>query len=143
MVDLSAGRASMPPRVGAMVATRDGLLAAMPAFLPSSGALTTKLVSLFPRNRDRPTHQAVICCFDPESGTPLALIDGTHVTATRTAAGSACATRVLARHDATVVAVIGTGVQAAAHAHALARNPNVKDIRVGGREQDNVDALVA
>jgi alanine dehydrogenase len=142
MVDLSAGRTSMPPRVAAMVTARDGLLAAMPAFLPSSGALTTKLVSLFPRNRDRPTHQAIICCFDPETGTPLALIDGTHVTATRTAAGSACATKVLARHDATVVAVIGTGVQAAAHAHALARNPNVEVIRIGGRAQDNVEGLV-
>jgi ornithine cyclodeaminase len=126
-----------------MVTAHDGFLAAMPAFLPSSGALTTKLVSLFPRNRDRPTHQAIICCFDPETGTPLALIDGTHVTATRTAAGSACATKVLARHDATVVAVIGTGVQAAAHAHALTRNPNVKVIRVGGREQENVEAVVA
>jgi alanine dehydrogenase len=142
MVELSAGRTSMPPRVAAMVTARDGLLAAMPAFLPSSGALTTKLVSLFPRNRDRPTHQAIICCFDPETGTPLALIDGTHVTATRTAAGSACATKVLARHDATVVAVIGTGVQAAAHAHALARNPNVEVIRIGGRAQDNVEGLV-
>ena len=142
MVDLSAGRASMPPRVAAMVTARDGFLAAMPAFLPSSGALTTKLVSLFPRNRDCPTHQAVICCFDPETGTPLALIDGTHITATRTAAGSACATKVLARHDATAVAVIGTGVQAAAHAHALTRNPNVTVIRIGGREQDNVKGLV-
>ena len=142
MIDLSAGRASVPPRVAAMVTARDGFLAAMPAFLPSSGALTTKLVSLFPHNRDRPTHQAIICCFDPETGTPLALIDGTHVTATRTAAGSACATRVLARPDATVVSVIGTGVQATSHAHALARNPNVHVIRIGGREQDNVKGLV-
>ena len=143
MVDLSTGRASMPPRVAAFVTERDGLLAAMPAYLPSAGALTTKLVSLFPRNRDRPTHQAVICCFDPDTGTPVALIDGTHVTAARTAAGSALATRVLARHDATVVSVIGTGVQAAAHARALARNANVTTIRIGGRERDNVEALIA
>jgi alanine dehydrogenase len=143
MVDLSAGRASMPPRVAAFVTERDGLLAAMPAYLPSGGALTTKLVSLFPRNRDRPTHQAVICCFDPDTGSPVALVDGTHVTATRTAAGSALATKVLARHDATVVSVIGTGVQAAAHAHALARNANLTTMRIGGRDQDSVEALVA
>jgi ornithine cyclodeaminase len=142
MVDLSAGRTSMPPRGAAFVTERDGMLAAMPAFLPSSGALTTKLVSLFPHNRDRPTHQGIICCFDADTGTPLALIDGTHVTATRTAAGSACATKILARSDATVVSVIGTGVQAAAHARALARNANVTVIRIGGREQDNVAALV-
>ncbi len=64
MADLSAGRASMPPRIAAIVPERDGLLAAMPAYLPSSRALTTKLVSLFPKNTDRPTHQAVIVVFD-------------------------------------------------------------------------------
>ena len=64
MADLSAGRVSMPSRIAAMVPERDALLAAMPAYLPSSGALATKLVSLFPRNTDRPTHQAVIVVFD-------------------------------------------------------------------------------
>src|SRR5690349_7414807 len=63
MAELSNGRASMPARVAASVPDRHALLAAMPAFLPSSGALTTKLVSLFPDNTDRPTHQALICCF--------------------------------------------------------------------------------
>ena len=77
MADLSAGAASMPPRIAARVAGREGILAAMPAFVPSRGALVTKLVSLFPHNRDCPTHQAVILCFDPENGTPIALLDGT------------------------------------------------------------------
>ena len=85
MRDLSTGAASMPPRMAAMVPDRDGMLASMPAHLPSAGALTTKLVSLFPRNREQPTHQAVICCFDPVSGSPLALMDGTAITAMRTA----------------------------------------------------------
>ena len=70
MVDLSAGRASMPPRVAAAVDEGTGLLAAMPGFLPSSDALVTKLVSLFPHNTDRPTHQAVICCFDACTARP-------------------------------------------------------------------------
>ena len=74
----------MPPRVAALVPDRHAFLAAMPAFLPSSGALTTKLVSLFPENSDRPTHQAVIVCFDPVTGTPIALMDGGYITATRT-----------------------------------------------------------
>jgi alanine dehydrogenase len=134
MADLSAGRASMPPRVGASVAERQGLLVAMPAFLPSSAALTTKLVSLFPQNRDRPTHQAVICCFDPDNGSPVALMDGTFITAARTAAGSALATRLLARSDARIVCVIGTGVQAHSHARALARDKRVTTILVAGRE---------
>jgi ornithine cyclodeaminase/alanine dehydrogenase-like protein (mu-crystallin family) len=71
----------------------------MPAYLPAAGALTAKLVTLFPHNTDRPTHQAVICCFDPTSGTPVAVMDGAIVTATRTAAGSALATRLLARPE--------------------------------------------
>jgi ornithine cyclodeaminase len=143
MVDISAGRASMPSRVAADVASRRAMMAAMPAFLPSAGALTTKLVSLFPENTDRPTHQALICCFDPDTGTPVAVMDGTYVTATRTAAGSALATRLLARADAEVVAVIGTGVQARAHARALTRLPGMKVVQVAGRDPSKVARLVA
>src|SRR5437867_10940505 len=121
MADLSAGRASMPPRIAALVPERQGLLAAMPAYLPSAGALTTKLVSLFPRNTDRPTHQAVIVVFDPANGTPVALMDGEAITAARTAAGSALATELLARSDARVRAVLGTGGPARAHLPAVPR----------------------
>lgn len=142
MVDLSQGRASMPPRVAAAVPDRDGMLAVMPAFLPSTGALVTKLVSLFPHNRDRPTHQAVICVVDPDNGTPLALMDGTYVTATRTAAGSALATRLLAREGATVVSVIGTGVQARTHGRALARHPGIEVVQIAGRDPAAVERLV-
>ena len=113
----------------------------MPAFLPSSGALTTKLVSLFPENRDRPTHQAIIVCFDPETGTPLAVMDGTYITATRTAAGSALATRLLARHGSAVVSVIGSGVQAGSHARALSRLDGVEVIQIAGRDSRQVAAL--
>jgi alanine dehydrogenase len=84
--ELSAGAASMPPRIAAVVQEREGLLGVMPSYLPATG-LACKLVTLFPHNRDRETHQAVICVFDPENGTPLALMDGTFITATRTAAG--------------------------------------------------------
>jgi ornithine cyclodeaminase len=123
LADLSAGRASMPTRIAALVAERDGLLAAMPAYLPSAGALTTKLVSLFPRNTDRPTHQAVIVAFDPLTGTPAAFMDGEAITAARTAAGSALATDLLARKDAATLAVLGAGVQRVrtfARSHACA-----------------------
>jgi ornithine cyclodeaminase/alanine dehydrogenase-like protein (mu-crystallin family) len=141
MVDLSAGRVSMPARVAADVLERGGLLAAMPAFLPCAHALTTKLVSLFPGNEDRPTHQALICCFDPDNGTPLAVMDGTYVTAARTAAGSALATRLLARAGARTVAIIGTGVQARSHARAVSRLPGLDVITVAGRDRARADAL--
>ena len=141
MADLSAGRASMPPRVAALVDSKRALLGAMPAYLPSAGALTTKLVTLFPDNADRPTHQAVIVAFDAETGTPLALMDGTHVTATRTAAGSALATGLLARDDSRVLAILGTGVQARTHGRAIPRVRAIEEIRVAGRSREKAEAL--
>jgi alanine dehydrogenase len=85
----------------------------------------------------------VICVFDPENGTPLALMDGTFITATRTAAGSALATRLLAREDAKVLALIGTGVQARSHARALPRVRQFTEIRVAGRDRARAEALAA
>ena len=134
LADLSAGKASMPTRIAAMVAERDGLLAAMPAYLPSGGALTTKLVSLFPRNTDRPTHQAVIVAFDAATGTPAALLDGEAITAARTAACSAVATELLARRDAKTLVIIGTGVQARAHLKAVTRVRPFQDVIITGRD---------
>jgi ornithine cyclodeaminase/alanine dehydrogenase-like protein (mu-crystallin family) len=139
--DLSAGRASMPTRIAAIVAERDALLAAMPAYLPSAGALTTKLVSLFPRNTDRPTHQAVIVAFDPATGTPTALMDGEAITAARTAATSALATDLLARRDAETLVVIGTGVQARAHLRAVSRVRRFREVSVVGRDAAKAQAL--
>jgi ornithine cyclodeaminase/alanine dehydrogenase-like protein (mu-crystallin family) len=142
MVDLTMGRASMPPRVAARVEAKKAILAAMPAHLPSAAMLSTKLVSLFPQNRDRPTHQAVIVCFDADTGTPVALLDGTHITATRTAAGSLLASRHLARPESEVIAVIGTGVQARAHARAFRGWPTLASVLVAGRTPESAAALV-
>ena len=138
--ELSTGRVSMPPRIAALVAEQEGLLGVMPSYLPSAG-LACKLVTLFPRNRDRHTHQAVICVFDPANGTPLALMDGRYITATRTAAGSALATRLLAREDAKVLALLGTGVQAHSHARALPRVRDFEEIRIAGRDRARAQAL--
>jgi alanine dehydrogenase len=139
--ELSEGKASMPPRIAAF-AERSGLLGAMPAYLPSAG-LTCKLVSLFPENRDRHTHQALIAVFDQTNGTPVALMDGTYVTATRTAAGSALATRLLAREDARVLAILGAGVQARTHADALRRVRDFSEVRVASRDRERAEALAA
>ena len=138
--DLSAGDVSMPPRIAALVAEQQGLLGVMPSYLPSAG-LACKLVTLFPRNTDRHTHQAVIAVFDPDNGTPLALMDGRYITATRTAAGSALATRLLARDDSKVLAILGTGVQARSHARALPRVRNFEEIRIAGRDRAKAEAL--
>jgi ornithine cyclodeaminase len=138
--ELSAGHVSMPPRGVALVEDRDALLGTMPSYLPGM-ALAVKLVTLFPQNRDRHTHQAAIMVFDHENGTPIALMDGTYITATRTAAGSALAARLLARDDARVLAILGTGVQARSHARALARVRDFAEVRVAGRDRGKAEAM--
>jgi alanine dehydrogenase len=143
MADLSSGRASVPNRVGALT-ENGGLLAAMPGYTPSLGALASKLVTLFPQNAGTalPTHQALIAVFDPENGAPTSLLDGTAITAIRTAAGSALSTRLLAREEATTMAILGTGVQARSHALAVTRVRSFAELRVAGRSPDKVAALV-
>ncbi|MET7685178.1 ornithine cyclodeaminase family protein [Streptomyces sp. NPDC005423] len=143
MADLSAGRASVPNRIAALVPEREGFLAVMPGYAPSAGALVTKLVSLFPRNAGTllPTHQALIVVFDPDSGEPMALLDGTAITAMRTAACSALSARLLAREDAAVLAILGTGVQARSHARAMCRVRPIRQIRVAGRDPAKAGAV--
>jgi ornithine cyclodeaminase len=142
MADLSAGRVSIPPRSFAMVEDR-GLLAAMPAYLRTNKQLAAKLVLVFPGNAGKgiPTHQALVSVFDSETGVPLAIMDGASVTAIRTGAGSALATRLCARADARVLAIIGTGVQARSHARAVPRVRDIDEIIVAGRDPEKVSSL--
>jgi ornithine cyclodeaminase/alanine dehydrogenase-like protein (mu-crystallin family) len=138
--ELSADRASLPPRIAAF--TDAGLLGAMPGYVPSAG-LGCKLVTLFPGNTDRHTHQAVIVLFDAANGTPVALMDGTYITAMRTAAAAALAARLLARDDARVLAILGTGVQAEAATRTFAGVRDWSEIRIAGRDASKVEALAA
>jgi ornithine cyclodeaminase len=138
--ELSAGRVSMPSRIAALAP--DGLLAAMPGYVPSAG-LGAKLVTLFPGNTDRPTHQAAIVLFDPETGSPSALLDGTYITEARTAGAAALATRLLAREDAKILAILGTGAQARSHAAAFARLRDWAEIRIAGRDAAKAEELAA
>jgi ornithine cyclodeaminase/alanine dehydrogenase-like protein (mu-crystallin family) len=135
-IELSAGRASVPPRVAAFVPER-GLLAAMPGYV--DGVLQAKLVALFPGHD--PSHQALIAVFDAETGTPRAVMDGTHVTAVRTGASSAVATRALAREDARVLAVLGAGVQGRSHLDAVRRMRDFEEVRVASRTFEHAQAL--
>lgn len=139
-VELSAGRASVPPRVAATVLDR-GLLGAMPGYV--GGVLETKLVSVFPANHEvgLPTHQAVVVLFDDRTGSPLALMDGTHITAARTGAASAVATPVLAREDAATLAVLGAGVQGRSHLEAVTRVRPFREVRVASRTFAHAAAL--
>jgi ornithine cyclodeaminase/alanine dehydrogenase len=121
LVEFSTGEAVMPVRGTTAVPEHEGLLLTMPAYLRRSDALATKLVTVYPQNprRGLPVILAVIVLFDAQSGAPLAMMDGVHVTAVRTAAASAVATKYLAREDARVLGIIGTGVQGASHLWAM------------------------
>lgn len=139
-VELSAGRASVPPR-GAAYAGDRGLLAAMPGY--AGGVLETKLVSVFPANHEAglPSHQAVIVLFDDRTGVPLALMDGTHITAARTGAASALATRVLAQEETATLAVLGAGVQGRSHLETVTRVRPFEEVRVASRTFSHAAAL--
>ena len=138
-IELSAGRASVPPRIAA--STERGLLAAMPGY--ADGVLEAKLVSVFPDNHAAglPSHQATIAVFDDATGTPLALLDGTEITATRTAAASAVSIRALAEDDARVLAVLGAGVQGRSHIEAAARVRDFDEIRIASRHPEHARSL--
>jgi alanine dehydrogenase len=145
MADLSAGRVSMPERIAALVPEHGGLLGAMPGYVPSREALVSKLVTLFPRNAGTPTptHQAVIVAFDPQTGSPTALLDGTEITAARTGACSALSVRLLAPEEASALAVLGTGVQARSHTLAVVRVRPISEVRVAGRDFAKAKALAS
>lgn len=125
---ISAGETSVPPRIAAL--SPHGLLGAMPAWLP--GTMSTKLVSVFPGNHAHglPSHQALIALFDETTGAPLALLDGTYITAIRTAAASGVATRLLARPDARRVAILGGGVQGRSHERVFREQLGFEDVRL-------------
>ncbi len=143
MVDLSRGSVSMPPRAGAMIAEKESFLGVMPVWTGPSGTLSAKLVTVFPDNEELglPSHIALIAVFSPDTGEPLAVMDGTHVTAVRTAAGSALATRLLARPDSRVLAIVGSGVQARSHAEVLSRACGVEEIRIVSRDPAKANRL--
>lgn len=142
MADLSAGRASSPPRIAAH-AGEAGLLATMPASCPSLGVLAAKLLTVFPGNAaaGHPVHQALIATFDLETGVPTALMDGDAITALRTAAASALSVRLLARSDAAVLAVLGTGPQADAHVRLAAAVRPFREVRLAGRDPAKAAAM--
>lgn len=146
MADLSAGRASVPARTAAVVPERAAtMLVDMPAYVPSRRALVSKLVSVFPDNTagPLPVRQGVLVVFDPDTGEPAALMDAGAITELRTAACSALSVRMLARTDATVLAVLGTGAQARTHATAVARVRPFRQIRVAGRDPERAKVFAA
>jgi ornithine cyclodeaminase/alanine dehydrogenase-like protein (mu-crystallin family) len=140
LINFSAGRVTQPVRSGITVEPPGGFFFMMPAF---SEGLGVKIVTFYPANAERgiPTHMATIFLVDPETGTPLAIMDGRLITEMRTAAVSAVATKLLAPADAKVLAILGSGVQARSHVQALRLVGDFPEIRVWSRTPAHAQEL--
>ncbi len=143
MESLSRGEVSLPPRIAAMIEKRSTYLGAMPVYLKEPEILAAKIISVFPENDPEKyhTHYATILLFNPKFGKLLAMLDGGDITAARTAAGSAFATKLLALEDAKTLTIIGNGVQAKSHAFALNRIRDLSMIQIAGRDPAKADRL--
>jgi alanine dehydrogenase len=143
LVAFSAGITIVPPRVGIRVSGL-GIMGTMPGYVPGV-ALEVKLVSVFPGNHEHslPSHQGLIALFDESNGAPLAVMDGTYITAIRTGGTAAVATRALARKDAKVLAILGAGVQGASHLETLPRVRQFQDIRIASRDAGKAATLAS
>src|SRR5438477_3508510 len=130
LIDFSAGKVTQPVRSVIKVDPPGGFLGLMPALTPNE--LGLKAVTFYPSNAARgiPTHMATVFLVDPQTGTPLVVMDGRLITEMRTAAVSAAATKLLASPDARVLAVLGSGVQARSHVEALRLVRSFEEIRV-------------
>jgi alanine dehydrogenase len=111
--ELSAGRTVSPLRTVIPLPDRDGDALFMPAYVPAMNALGLKSVNVFRRNPERglPVIHAIVSLVDPETGQPLAIMDGTYLTALRTGAVSGAAADLLSRPDSHVLTAIGAGAQ--------------------------------
>lgn len=136
LASLARGEAVLPLRTVIALPDGTGSIYTMPAFNGEPAALAVKIITIFPGNHGGPlpSHQGVLLLFDASNGRPAALIDAEEVTALRTAAVSAVATRRLARDDARSLALIGAGVQARTHLDALLRVRPIRQVRVWSRD---------
>jgi thiomorpholine-carboxylate dehydrogenase len=143
LIDFSAGRVMQPVRSIISIDPPGGFLGLMPALTPDG--LGLKAVTFYPSNIERgiATHMATIFLVDPQTGTPLAIMDGRLITEMRTAAVSAAATKLLASPDAKVLAILGSGVQARSHVEALRIVRAFEEIRVWSPTKEHADQFAS
>lgn len=135
-------RVQMPPKPYLFFVKYNGDLRIMPSYLEGLDEAGIKLVNVHPNNpRDYglPTVLATILLFDPKNGAPVCIMDGTWITAMRTAAATGIATKYLARKDARTVGMIGAGYQAPFQLEALREVMDVELVKVYARRKDRVE----
>jgi ornithine cyclodeaminase len=140
----SSGAVQQPLRTMVEVGLQKAAFGIMPAFITQPPVLGAKLVTVFGSNTGAglPTHLATILLFDSMTGELMAIMDGRFITEARTAAVSAVSTDLLARKDARVLAVIGSGVQARSHVDAIGRVRDLEAIRAWSPDPDRLSRFV-
>jgi ornithine cyclodeaminase len=141
LTTFARGDAVLPLRSMVSLPDRSGILGLMPGYLGKPRSFGLKVVSVMPGNHGTPydSHQGVVMLFGLEHGEPLAILDATAITAIRTAAASAAATDALARPDAGVLALIGSGAQARTHLTAMRAVRKLRAVRVWSRSRANAE----
>ena len=141
----SAGAVVQPVRTVLEIADHHAFFGLMPAYMSSTPALGAKLVTVYHSNLERglPSHLATIVMFDPETGGLEAILDGRYITEARTAAVSAVSVKKLARPESSILAIIGTGVQARSHFEALAHVLRFKEVRAWSPTRANLEAFAS
>jgi alanine dehydrogenase len=140
---LAAGNTLQPLRTLMWLPDKSGILGMMPGYAKNPDILGIKVITIFHANGalGLPSHQGVVILFDAKQGTPLLILDATEITAIRTAATSALATKLLARKDATHLAILGTGEQAERHIQAISLVRSIDRITIWGRNNDHAETL--
>src|SRR5207302_2057713 len=143
LAEFSQGRVLWPVRRMLTIEAEERYLGIRPAV--AEEAMGLKLVSFYPKNAGTavPTHMAMVLLFRPSTGEPLAVMDGRLITEMRTAAVSAAATKYLASPDSHVLALLGSGVQAAAHLEALRLVRPIDEVRVWSRTPAHAERFAA
>jgi len=136
---LSSGQCVQPLRTMMWLPDRVGLLGMMPGHSEALGVMGIKVISVFHANRNfgLPSHQGVVILFDATHGRPLMIFDAAEITAIRTAAASAVATRLLSRESSKLLAIIGSGEQAERHIESIALVRNLKQVNIWSRNEDH------
>ena len=141
----SAGEVLQPVRSVLTVGPTRAFFGLMPAYIENPARLGAKLVTVFNENHKRglPSHLATIVLLDADTGSLLSLMDGRYITEMRTAAVSAVSVRHLSRPDASILAILGSGVQARSHLEAFADVRGLKDVRVWSPKPESRDRFSA
>ena len=143
-IQLEEDQAFNPLRSSMLIPGENGLLSMMPGYVNKQDIMGIKSVSVYPENANigLESHQGSVTLFNALNGTPLAIMDAGQITAIRTAAVSGLATRILAKKNSKILAILGSGIQAKTHIEAMTTILNLEEIRVWSKNKKNAKKLV-